>query len=306
MGLRRALYLLLLVAPLGLAQEGAPAGGVTISVDVDLVVLHATVRDRKGGFVQGLQEKDFRVFEDGQPQAIQLFKHEDMPVSVGLVVDNSSSMATKRADVTAAALAFARSSNPLDEMFVVNFNERVSFGLPVAEPFTSSAPALVKALNGVPAYGMTALYDAVDSGLARLKKANREKKVLIVVSDGGDNASRHTLSQVLNDAERSDVIIYTIGMFDETDGDQNPGVLKKLARATGGEAFFPAEGAQVTPICQRIAADIRQQYTIGYTPSNRKFDGTYRTIKLTAAQPHTGKLFVRTRAGYIAARKESE
>jgi Ca-activated chloride channel homolog len=301
--MRCGLYLLLLVVLPGLAQEGAPAGGDTFKVDVDLVVLHATVRDRQGKFVPGLKKEDFHVFEDGRPQAVRLFRHEDMPVSVGLVVDNSLSMSGKRGDVTAAALAFSRSSNPLDQMFIVNFNQRVSFGLPPSEAFTASASELEKALNGFPAYGMTALYDAIEDGLAHLKMATAEKKVLIVVSDGGDNASRHTLSQVLGDAERSDAIIYTIGIFDEFDGDQNPGVLRRIARATGGETFLPSASADVTPICERIAADIRHQYTIGYAPSNQKFDGSYRTVKVTAAKAHQGKVFVRTRAGYIASEK---
>ena len=216
-------------------------GSAIISVDVDLVVLHATVRDRKGGFVSGLRKENFRVFEDGVPQEIRVFQHEDVPVAVGLIVDNSGSMGRKRKDVTAAALAFVRSSNPQDEMFVVNFNERISFGLPDTELFSASAAELERALNGVPANGKTALYDAIEAGLAHLKKATLDKKVLIVISDGGDNASHHTLGQVLESAGRSDAIIYTIGLFDEYDEDRNPGVLKKIARATGGEAFLPTE-----------------------------------------------------------------
>jgi len=271
------------------------------SVDVNLVVLQVAVRNRAGGFVSGLQKQDFQVYEDGRPQAIHLFQHEDVPVSVGLIVDNSASMARKRKDVTAAALTFVRSSNPQDEVFVVNFNQKVSLGLPPAELFSANPAELTKALNDVPAYGMTALYDAVEAGLARAGQAGRTKKVLIVISDGGDNASHCRLPQVLSDAERSDVIIYTIGLFDEHDGDQNPGVLRKLARATGGEAFFPDTTADVVPVCQHIAEDIRQQYTIGYVPSNPKLDNTYRTIRVKAAAPHRGKLMVRARAGYIAA-----
>lgn len=303
--MRCGLYLLLLVALPGPAQERAPAGDDVIKVDVDLVVLHATVRDRQGAFVPGLKKEDFHVFEDGRAQVIRLFRHEDMPVSVGLVVDNSSSMGRKRGDVIAAALAFARSSNPLDRMFIVNFNEQVALGLPASEPFTASPSELEKALKGVPARGRTALYDAIEKGLDQLKKTSLEKKVLIVVSDGGDNASRHTLSQALADAERSGVIVYAIGIFDEFEADQNPGVLRKIARATGGEAFLPSSSAEVTPICERIAADIRQQYTLGYAPSNQRFDGSYRTIKVTAAGLHGGKLFVRTRAGYFARSLES-
>ena len=284
---------LLLPAPLA-AQSG------TFSVDVNLVVLQVTVRNRAGGFVSGLEKQDFRVFEDGRPQTIRLFQHEDVPVAVGLVVDNSASMGHKRKDVAAAALTFVKASNPQDEVFVVNFNQHVSLGLPPAELFSSNPAELVQALNDVPAYGTTALYDAVEAGLAHARYANRGKKVLIVISDGGDNASHCRLPQVLADAERSDVLIYTIGLFDENDGDQNPGVLRKLARATGGEAFFPAETADVVSICGRIAEDIRQQYTIGYAPTNPKLDNTYRTIKVKASAPHRGRLIVRARAGYIA------
>ena len=282
------------------SQTMAQPGSATISVDVDLVVLHATVRDRKGGFVSGLRKESFRVLENGALQDVRVFQYEDVPVAVGLIVDNSGSMRRKTKDVTAAALAFARSSNPRDEMFVVNFNERTSFGLPDTELFSASTPELEHALNGVPASGKTALYDAIELGLAHLKKATLDKKVLIVISDGGDNASQHTLKQVLESAGRSDAIIYTVGLFDEYDKDRNPGVLRNIARVTGGEAFLPNETSEVVPICQRIAEDIRTQYTIGYAPSNQKLDNTYRTIAVTATGQHGEKLLVRTRAGYFA------
>jgi Ca-activated chloride channel family protein len=220
---------------------------------------------------------------------------------VGLVVDNSGSMGRKKKAVTAAALAFIRSSNPRDEMFIVNFNERVSLGLPPTELFSASSVELERALNDRPAMGQTALYDGIEAGLAHLKKATLEKKVLIVISDGGDNASHHTLRQVLESAGRSSAIIYTVGLLDEYDEDSNPGVLKKLARATGGEVFLPRETSEVVPICERIAKDIRNQYTIGYAPSESKLDNVYRTINVTASGPHGKKLLVRTRTGYIAA-----
>jgi VWFA-related protein len=205
-------------------------------------------------------------------------------------------MSPKRPGVVLAALEFIHSSNPQDEMFVVNFNERVSLGLPPTQLFSTGTSQLIQALNGVAARGKTALYDAIESGLTHLSKASRQKKVLVVISDGGDNASR----QVIEDAERSDVVIYTIGLFDDYDDDQNPGVLTKLARATGGEVFLPSESSKVGPICKRIAEDIRQQYTIGYAPSNGKLDNTYRTIRVTATRPHGGRVSVRARAGYIA------
>jgi VWFA-related protein len=269
-------------------------------VEVDLVVLHATVRDRKGGFVAGLRKENFRVFEDGVPQEIRVFQHEDVPVAVGLIVDDSGSMGPKRKEVTGAALAFVRTSNPRDQMFVVNFNERTSFGLPDTELFSASTSELEQALNGVPANGKTALYDAIEAGLVHLKKATLNKQVLIVISDGGDNSSRHTLGQVLEAAGRSDAMVYTIGLFDEYDRDRNPEVLRRIARITGGEAFLPKETSKVVAICERIAQDIRNQYTIGYVPSNGKLDNTYRTIHMTAMGQHGEKTLVRTRAGYVA------
>lgn len=273
----------------------------TISVNVDLVVLNATVRDPKSFFVSGLQKNNFRVYENGEPQSIKFVSHEDVPVAVGLIVDNSGSMRRKRADVTSAALTFVRSSNPNDEIFIVNFNERVSLGLPSTVLFSASVPQLEKALNGVPAYGETALYDGIEAGMAHLKKASLNKKVLIVISDGGDNASHYTLARVLRDVEESDDLIYTIGLFDEYDTDRNPKVLKELARATGGEAFFPKETTDVVKICERIAQDIRNQYTIGYEPTDQKLDDTYRRVTVMATGPRGEKLLVRTREGYIAA-----
>ena len=286
-------------------QERPPASdaasGATISVNVDLVLLRATVRNGKGGLVSGLQQQDFQVYEDGLPQTIKWFQHEDVPVCIGLVVDNSGSMKRKRADVAAAALAFVRSSNPEDELFVVNFNEHVTFGLPERKLFSADPSELVEALMGEPAAGKTALYDAIEAGFARLQKATRNKKVLIVVSDGGDNASKHPLDEVLQDAARSDAIIYTIGLFDEYDKDGNPGVLKRIARATGGEAFLPAEPSEAVRICRAIAQEIRSQYTIGYTPAVQNLDGGYRKIRVNVVGHRGEKLVVRTRDGYIAA-----
>ena len=288
-----------------LAAQGAPgqarAGPPTdiISVDVDLVVLHASVRDRKGGFVSGLGKENFRILENGALQDIRVFQSEDMPVAVGLIVDNSGSMGRKKKDVTAAALVFAHSSNPEDQMFVVNFNGRISVGLPDTELFSARPSELEHAINDAPATGRTALYDAIETGLARLGKATLDKKVLIVISDGEDNASHRKLGRILESAERSEVIIYTIGLFDE-DHDSNPGVLRKIARATGGEAFLPDEMSEVVPICKRIAEDIRTQYTLGYVSSNQNFDNTYRAIAVAATGGHGEKLIVRARAGYIA------
>jgi VWFA-related protein len=272
----------------------------TIQVNVGVVVLHATAQDQKNTLVSGLKKEDFQVYEDGMLQQIKYFSHEDLPVTVGLVIDNSGSMGPKRSDVVAAALAFARSSNPQDQIFVVNFNERVSFGLPEGVLFTDQVAQLQGALSRIVADGQTALYDAVAVAFDHLKKGNRDKRVLIVISDGGDNASKHNLRQVMTMAGRPDVIIYTIGIFDPQDEDRNPRVLQELAKDTGGEAFLPQSSKDMTAICERIAHDIRNQYTLAYVPTNRKQDGSYRAVRVKASAPDRGRLSVRTRTGYFA------
>jgi VWFA-related protein len=302
------LLFLLVLPSVARPQESSPSQSrrgddYTIKVNADSVVLRATVQNHKGAPVSGLGKDDFQVYEDGVLQQIEYYSHEDIPVTVGLVVDNSGSMGPKRAEVIAAAMAFARSSNPQDQMFVVNFNEHVSFGLPANTPFTDQTTQLQVALSRIIASGETALYDALAAALDHLKKGNRDKKVLIVVSDGGDNASRYKLGQILTMAGQSDAIIYTIGIYTEEDPDQNPNALRQLSKATGGEAFFPQSVPEVVPLCERIAHDIRNQYTIAYAPANRKQDGAYRVIQVKAMAPGHGRLSVRTRAGYYAPSK---
>jgi Ca-activated chloride channel family protein len=285
------------------APQANQAGPYAIRTNVDLVVLRASVRDHKGAPVSGLTQKDFQVYEDKVPQQIESFSHEDVPVTVGLVIDNSGSMRPKHPDVIAAALAFARSSNPEDQIFVVNFNEHVSMGLPANVPFTNNADQLEKALSRNVITGMTALYDAITVGLEQLQKGKWDKKVLIVVSDGGDNASKRTLAQVMSMVNQSSAVIYTMGIFDETDEDRNPRVLKQLSRASGGEAFFPKTLEEILPICEQIAHDIRSQYTISFVPTNKKQDGAYRAIDVKAREPSGGRrMSVSTRAGYTAPR----
>jgi Ca-activated chloride channel homolog len=271
-----------------------------IRINVELAVLHATVLDRKRRPVAGLGQANFQIYEDGVLQEIESFSHEDIPVTVGLVIDNSGSMRPKRTEVSAAALAFAHSSNPKDQLFLVNFNEHVSFGLPANRPFTDDIAQLEIALSTLTANGKTALYDAVAAALAHLKQSKLDKQVLIVISDGADNASRYDAAQVLTTAKQSEAIIYTIGIYEQDDPDRNPGALKQLAKATGGEAFLPTSVKDVTAICERIARDIRSQYTITYTPTNIKYDGKYRSIQVKAEAPGRIRLFVRTRAGYYA------
>lgn len=271
----------------------------TIQLNASMVILSATVLDSHNLPVSGLGKDNIRVYEDGVPQQVRNFSHDDIPVTAGILVDNSGSMGPKRSDVIAAALAFARSSNPLDQMFVVNFNDRVSFGLPPDVPFTDRQEELQRAFLGFRTIGQTALYDGIAAALDHLKQGSLDKKVLVLISDGGDNASKHSLAQVIDMAKHSAAVIYAIGISDEHDGDQNPGVLKRFAKETGGEAFFPESSRNVASICEQIAHDIRSQYTLTYMPADTSQTGRYRAIEVTASAPGRGRLTVRTRAGYF-------
>ena len=278
---------------------GQEAGAYKLSVNVNLVVVDAAVRDRKGRAVSDLGERNFAVYEDGVRQSIRLFLHEDIPVAAGLVIDHSGSMRAKLPEVVAGARTFTQTSNPEDRLFVVNFNEKVALGLPPHIGFTNRSEELEHAISTTPAEGLTALYDALIKALERLQAAQRDKKVLLVISDGGDNASAHKLADVLKLAAQSRTMIYTIGIFEPEDPDKNPEVLRRLAAATGGEAFFPHQTSEVVATCERIAHDIRNQYTIGYVPAAAR-PGVYRTIRIVAGSPTDSKLSVRARSGYIA------
>jgi Ca-activated chloride channel homolog len=280
------------------AQE--PPNPYKINVQVGLTVLPVSVTDQKNHRVSGLKKENFQVYEDGRPQPITLFEDKDAPVTVGLVVDNSMSMQPKKPAVVAAALAFAESSNPQDEIFVVNFNQTIRVELPQGVPFTRNPEELKSALSTITASGETALYDAVEVALEHLKQGTGGKKYLIVVSDGGDNASRHSLEDTLAKAKSSDAAIYSVCIVNENFSDENPGVLKKLSKATGGEFFQPDSVPQVIDTLKVIARDVRQQYTLGYVPDNQNPDGKFRTVRVTASAPDGRKLSVRTRAGYLA------
>jgi Ca-activated chloride channel family protein len=261
-----------------------------------LVLLDVSVKDSKGGFVSGLTEDQFKVYEDGKPQVITQFANSDVPVTVGIIVDDSQSMQRKRPEVITAALEFIHDSNPQDEMFVVNFNERARRGLPDLVPFSGDINQLRAALwQGTPE-GRTALYDAIELGLRQLQLGRRSKQALVVISDGGDNISKHNLTEVMNDLLNSMATVYTVGIFDQDDPERNPGVLEKLAHVSGGTVFFPKQLDQVIPICKQIAKDIRTRYTIGYIPSSE--GKTVRHIKVTASAPGHENLIVRTRTSY--------
>jgi Ca-activated chloride channel homolog len=282
-----------------------------IQRDVSLVVLHASVVSERGQFVPGLKQEDFHVFEDKAEQKLSVFRQEDLPVSMGLVIDNSGSMRDKRPEVNAAALTLVKTSNAADEAFVVNFSD--DFYLDTVHDFTSDIEEMKDALERIDARGSTALYDAVIGSLDHLKKGSKDKKVLLVVTDGVDNASRRTLENAVQEAQRSDAVIYAIGLFSDDDLKHNRGEMKKarralteLSMATGGLAFFPENVEDTQSICAQIAHDIRDQYTLAYYPTNAAQDGSFRTVQVQVAQQRgAGKLAVRTRLGYYARKSAS-
>jgi VWFA-related protein len=270
-----------------------------MSVETELVTLPVTVVDRNGAFVGGLAREQFIVYDNGEPRAIEFFTSEDVPATVGLVIDSSSSMRERRAAVSTAGIAFVESSHPLDELFTVNFNERVWPGLPPHVAFTRDVAQLRAALDSAPAQGMTALYDAVDLALDHIQLGTRDRKALIVVGDGGDNASAHTLPDVLEHARRAGVVIYAVILTDPDNHDARPQILKRLARETGGAVFAPKQPAAVTSGFAQIASEIRSGYTIGFLPPDTT-ERQFRTIRVVADAGNRGPLTVRTRAGYYA------
>ncbi|MBI1983707.1 MAG: VWA domain-containing protein [Acidobacteria bacterium] len=309
---------LLTVAVLGIAtslpaQAPRPerrGGEFTINVDVNLVVLHATVLDKRGRQVNDLKGENFRVYEDGVLQKLAVFSHADIPVTLGIVIDDSGSMRDKRSSVNAAAVSFVKTSNPQDQVFVVNFND--IYYLDTPGDFATNIEELRAALDKIDSRGGTALYDALYASLDHLKLGNRDKKILLVITDGEDNASRYSFEELFAYAQKANAVIYAIGLL----GQQEPGglfkkrsggakragkILEKIARATGGQAYFPGSLEEVEPTCVQIARDIRNQYTLAYYPTNTAKDGTFRAVRVDAVAPdNSSRLQVRTRTGYFA------
>jgi Ca-activated chloride channel family protein len=281
------------------AQERVPL----FRADTRLVVCYTTVRDKKQRPVHDLPQAAFAVYEDGVPQPIRAFAHEDVPVSLGLVIDNSLPMARKRPGVVAAALALVRASNPDDEVFVVNFNNEAYLDLPSHKAFTSDVREMEQALARLDARGDPLIRDAVSLSIRHLAgKARHDKKVLVVVTAGQDAGSLTSQEALLRLAHDSGVVIYAIGLLDGSECKPRTArrALEELAEATGGEAFFPKDPAAVNEICHGIARDIRGQYIIGFAPSNGKLDGVFR--KITVAVTGPGRPVARTRSGYFISR----
>jgi Ca-activated chloride channel family protein len=271
-------------------------------VDVNLVVLHTTVIDDRGRFADGLKQDNFRILEDKVEQKLSVFKREDIPVSMGLVIDNSGSMRDKRPRVNQAAITLVEASNPQDEAFVVNFND--DFYLDLDKDFTSSVPELKEALERIDSRGSTALYDAIIGSLDHAKKGSRDKKVLLIVTDGEDNTSHNSLEKTVREIQKTDTVIYTIGLLSEESkksAKRARRALEEIAKASGGLAYFPENVEDVHTICEQVAHDIRNQYTLAYYPTNTKRDGTFRAVQVEVIPPRgRGRLVARTRNGYYA------
>jgi Ca-activated chloride channel family protein len=283
---------------IGSPRDDRPREDYVFRSEVRLVLLDVSVKDRAGGFVRGLSKENFDVLENNESQQITVFANNDLPATVGILVDQSRSMAPKRADVLAAAETFIQESNPRDEFFVLNFNDTVKRGLPSQIQFSDNIKQLRSALyRGIPE-GKTALNDAIVDGLKQLELGTRGRKALIVISDGGDNASQHKRQKMLDMVEGNTASVYTIGLFDADDPDRNPGILKRLAKSSGGEAYFPESASRMESVCRGIAEDIRARYTIGYLPRASNGAGTRRHIRVFVKYPGHPKLTAWTRASY--------
>ena len=290
--------------PQGEAPSSQSGDVYIFKKEVDEVTLHATVVDQNNRLVTDLGRNDFQVFEDGQPQKITSFRREDIPVAMGIVIDNSGSMRDKRPAVNAAAINLVKSSNPQDKVFIVNFNEEYFLD----QDYTASIPKLDDALQRIEARGGTALYDATVASSDHLKKSGPlEKKVLLVVTDGEDNASRESLEQAIRNLQAENgPTVYTIGILGDEHSKRARRALREMAEETGGVAFFPKDVSEVSAITSQIAHDIRNQYTIVYKPTKPQSAGGYRTVKVEANAKGYKHLQVRTRSGYYAGRQSAE
>lgn len=298
----RLIYPTLLLALGSALAADSPQQGIeapTLSARTELVTLSVTVVDQRGAVVHDLRQEHFTVYDNGEPRPIHFFTSEDLPATVGLVVDSSGSMRGRGEERAALAAAFAAIVRPFDEFFTLNFNEAVWPGLPPRVAFTSDPIQLRAALLAAPAQGMTALYDALDRGIEHLQHGTRDRKALIVVSDGGDNASLQTLGGVLGRARQMTAVIYCVRLFDPDNRDARPQVLKALASETGGRVFTAKRPEDVTRSLRQIAQEIRGGYMIGVEPVETSESG-FRSIRVVVDTGNDRQLTARTRAGYYA------
>ena len=287
------------LAASGLTALAAGSGQPVFRTGTSRVVLHATVLAGKSDVVTNLPRDAFTVLEDGVAQDIEFFASQEVPVAAGLIIDNSSSMVPRQGMVRAGVTSFAEASRDTDEMFTILFNEHVRFGLPAGVAFTPSPAQLLATLATRGPAGMTAMHDAVIEGLSHLTRAQNQKRALVVLSDGDDNASAQSQSNMLYRASQSNAVVYTIWTGNLTADDGNPKLLRRLAERSGGVAFAPRNEQEVVKAFAGIAGNLRRGYTIGYASKNSVNDGTYRKVSVVARVPGR-RLTVRCRDGYTA------
>ncbi len=277
------------------SREKAPE--TTFRVGADLVQLNVSVFDANWKVIKGLPQSAFTVFENGVKQEVSVFRQEDVPVSLGVIVDNSASMRDKSDRVASAALAMVKASNPQDEVFIVNFNEEPR----LSQEFTSDIGVLEKSLREIQTSGETAMRDAVLLGIQHLRsRARRDKRVLVVITDGEDNSSIATQQRLIEAAHQSDAIVYGIGLLGLEQPESAARAqkrLEELTNATGGRSWFPTDAGDIAAITPEIAHEIRNQYVVGYTPSDPAKDGKFRPVTVAVNVPGAT---VRTRSGYYA------
>jgi Ca-activated chloride channel family protein len=289
-----SLFLSLLLA----GQPQSPDTEFTLHADSELVVLNVGVQDAHGSNVRGLNAQAFQIYEDGRLQPVKQFGAEDRPVTVGILIDTSGSMRSRQAEAVAAAIAFVESSNPQDETFVIDFNDRAALGLPSNVDFSQNPAQLRTALLGRKPEGRTALYDALTLAADHFGKAKWESKALLLISDGGDNNSTHTLQDAVRALEFSGAAVYSVALYDPEEPEHNLGTLHRLAQLSGGEVFVPTQLSEISGLCLRIAKDIRASYTLAYTPPDPDRYSVPRKIKVVASASGAGKLKVRARTAY--------
>lgn len=261
-----------------------------------LVLLDVSVKDRQGQFVSGLSRNNFRISEDGKAQHISVFEPEDGPVDIGILIDGSRSMLPRREAVIAAGEAFLAASNSRDQVFVLHFSETVISGLPAGVPFSPDPKQLRAALLRTIPPGRTALYDAIFAGLEHLRLGREGRKAVVIISDGGDTASKHSRHDTVRLMESGFASVFAIGLAEPNSQDNDPGFLRRLAQSSGGAAFFPTSPAEFTPLCTQIARDIRARYAVGYVPQPGRT--ATRTVAVEVTAPNRGQLRVQARRHY--------
>ena len=269
-----------------------------LNVNVDLTEVHVNVTDEKDRPVGNLIKDNFRIFEDRSEQRITVFKHEDAPLSLGLVIDNSRSMEPRKQRMDAAALSFVRKSNPEDETFIVHFDDSARLD----RDFTNSIPLLEQTLASVRPFGQTAIYDALILALDHMPQARNQKRVILLFTDGVDNSSKHTLDQAVEATKRAHVAVYTVGLLSQSGGQKAEDSLIRIADASGGRSYFPSTVEEARANMERVARDLREQYTLGYFPSNASHNGAWRSVRIELVPPRglppTAKLNANYRHGY--------